>query len=447
MAKCLPMSENLENSTQAESLEQSDVTDVIVDSLEGDTNATLIDEPKAEEPVDRALIIGADGRWVAGWALRFIIMVVASIIIWKALGTVWAAVLPALLALLVCTILWPPVRWLRDHKFPPALAALTVMLASIGIISGIFTAMAPAVASQSKDLIASAEVGIHQLQEWAQKPPLNLNVDKVDNLVSEVTGFIQNRSSDIASGVFSGVSVASSIMLTFVLTIILTFFFLKDGTRFLPMLRTNVGPNVGWHLTEALTRVWNTLTGFIRAQAIVSLVDAIFIGIGLIVLGVPLAFVLAVITFFAGFIPIVGAFTAGALAVIIALVSNGVKTAIFVFILIILVQQIEGHVLQPLLQSRAMDLHAAIVLLSVTLGSTLFGVVGAFLAVPVAATIAVLVRYHSQLVALRAGEITLDDIEIATADVATPSANPAQTLTRFKESLSKLGKRRTQGEA
>ena len=113
------------------------------------------------------------------------------------------------------------------------------------------------------------------------------------------------------------------------------------------------------------------------------------------------------ITFFASFIPIVGALVAGALAVIIALVSNGVTNALLVLAIIIAVQQLEGHILQPVLQSKAMNLHAAIVLLSVTIGSTMFGVVGAFLAVPVAATLSVLVRYHFELVALRAGEITM----------------------------------------
>ena len=133
-------------------------------------------------------------------------------------------------------------------------------------------------------------------------------------------------------------------------------------------------------------------------------------------LHVPLAPALAVITFFASFIPIVGALVAGALAVIIALVSNGVTNALLVLLIIIAVQQLEGHILQPVLQSKAMNLHAAIVLLSVTIGSTMFGVVGAFLAVPVAATLSVLVRYHFELVALRAGEITIDDIEMATKE-------------------------------
>ena len=132
------------------------------------------------------------------------------------------------------------------------------------------------------------------------------------------------------------------------------------------------------------------MSGFIQAQAAVAMVDAVLIGLGLWALQVPLALVIAVVTFFASFIPIIGAVTAGALAVIIALVSNGLTNALLTLALIIIVQQVEGNLLQPLLQSKAMGLHAAVVLLSVTVGSTLAGIVGAFLAVPVAATLSLI---------------------------------------------------------
>ena len=128
--------------------------------------------------------------------------------------------------------------------------------------------------------------------------------------------------------------------------------------------------------------MWNTLGGFIRTQALVSFIDAFFIGAGLLIPQVPLAGVLTVITFMGGFIPIVGAFVAGALAVLIALVTNGMTTALIVLGIILAVQQLEGNVLQPWLQAKSMDLHAVVVLLAVTLGGTLFGITGAFLAVP-----------------------------------------------------------------
>lgn len=387
--------------------------------------------------IDRAVILGQDGRWAAGWALRFIIMVAAGFLLWKGLGAIWTALLPVLLALLVSTVLWPPVRWLRNKGLHPALATATVIIGFFAIMGGIFSAMAPSVASQSKDLVQKATEGVQRLQVWVQGPPLNVDLSQFRDVIDEVTGFLQKRSSDIASGVFTGLSTATSVIVTLVLMLILTFFFLKDGTGFLPMVRRLTGTNAGWHLTEVLTRIWNTLAGFIRTQAIVSLVDAVLIGIALIILDVPLALVLAVLTFFGGFIPIVGAFTAGALAVMIALISNGLTNAILVLAAVIIVQQIEGNVLQPMLQSRAMNLHAAVVLLAVALGSTMFGVIGAFLAVPITATLAVIIRYHAELVSLRSGEITLEEMEIATNE------EPGTiNLAAFKTRLLRMSRRK-----
>lgn len=381
----------------------------------------------SDEPTDRGEVIAADGRTAAAWALRFIIIVAATAIVLYLLKFVWMGLLPIFLALIVCTVLWPPVHWLRSKKFPAALATFTVIIAFFGIIVGIFAAMGPTVKKQGTQLYEQAGQGIDQIIAWVneQVDPSVLDPNEIREKLAQATDALRGQASNIASGVFSGIGAIASVGTTLVLTLILTFFFLKDGDRFLPWLRKYVGVKAGWHLTEVCMRSWNTLSGFIRTQAIVSAVDAIFIGIGLLVLGVPLWPVLAVITFFAGFVPIVGAFTAGALAVIIALVSNGFMNAVFVLILIIAVQQLEGNILQPILQSQAMGLHAAIVLLAVALGGTIFGIVGAFLAVPVAAVVAVWFRYWAEMVSLRTGEITADDIQISTSQSETLDSKEA----------------------
>lgn len=391
---------------------------------------------------DRSAIIGHDGRVAAGWALRFIVTVVALFIFFKLLSYVWVGLLPVVLAVLVSTVLWPVTRFLRRHKFPPALAAASTILLFFVVFVGVFAAMAPVIRNQGEDIVNQAIDGANQIAGWLRNNPFGFNTAELnlDELIQDGLTFLQDQSQNIATGVFTGLSAATSGVVTFVVMLIITFFMLKDGDKFLPMVRNYTGSNAGWHLSEALTRTWNTLSGFIKTQALVSFIDAVFIGVGLWILGVPLAFVLAVITFFAGFIPIVGAFSAGALAVIIALVTQGPTTAIFVLVLIVAVQQLEGNILQPILQSKAMNLHAAVVLLSVTVGSTLFGIIGAFLAVPVAATLSVWVRYHSEMVALRAGEITVDDIEIATSQGQTLSSREAFFAVR--DHLKDLGVRK-----
>ncbi|PAT08252.1 AI-2E family transporter [Corynebacterium hadale] len=397
----------------------------------------------SQEPTDRGEVIAADGRTAAAWALRFIIIVAATAIVLYLLKFVWMGLLPIFLALIVSTVLWPPVRWLRSKKFPAALATFTVIIGFFGIIAGIFAAMGPTVKKQGTQLYDQAGQGIDQIIAWVNErvDPSIIDPNEIREQLSQVTDALRGQASNIASGVFSGIGAIASVGTTLVLTLILTFFFLKDGDGFLPWLRKYVGVKAGWHLTEVCMRSWNTLSGFIRTQAIVSGVDAIFIGIGLLVLGVPLWPVLAVVTFFGGFIPIVGAFTAGALAVIIALVSNGFMNAVFVLILIIAVQQIEGNVLQPILQSQAMGLHAAIVLLAVALGGTIFGIVGAFLAVPVAAVVAVWFRYWAEMVSLRTGEITADDIQISTAQSESLDSREAFLAVRKRmASMAKLQK-------
>jgi hypothetical protein len=192
-------------------------------------------------------------------------------------------------------------------------------------------------------------------------------------------------------------------------------------------------------VAEVLRRVWKTVSDFIRTQAAVALVDAILIGVGLAFLGVPLALPLAVLTFLAGFVPIVGAIVAGALGVLVALVSNGPGTAIAVLVLIVAVQQIEGNVLQPILQSRSLGLHAAVVLLAVTAGSTLYGIAGAFLSVPVVAAAAVVLRYLGERVDDRVAggppPTVGPPLETITTVVGTPgpAASPSEAPARYTE--------------
>ncbi|MBI9001289.1 AI-2E family transporter [Corynebacterium sp. CCM 9185] len=439
-------SSELESTTPIGSPASASSEDIIFTAINGETDHTASDagEPSAgsvsaeeHDQLDRAVIIGRDGRWFAGWALRFIIVAAASCIAWLGLGIIWTGVLPVLLAILLCTVLWPPVRWLKDHGVPGSLSSLLVLVGALCALGGVFAAMAPRVAEQSKLLFTQSVTGLEKLQVRLGEPPFNINTDQIDGVLDEISGKLQDGASGmlsggvankLASGVFAGVSTATSMVVTLLLMLVLSFFFLKDGHTFLPWVRRNVGKSAGWHLTEVLTRTWNTLSGFIRAQALVSLIDAIFIGIGLVILGVPLALVLAVITFFGGFIPIVGAISAGAIAVLVALVSNGLTTAIFVLVLIIAVQQIEGNILSPLLQSKAMNLHPVIVLLSITVGGGLFGIVGAFLAVPAAATVAVWLRYHAEIISLRSGERTIDEIETETAAGSKALIDIAQAM-------------------
>ena len=378
---------------------QSTTPETIPEMPEQLDAAQFFEQLQPEDPVahiDRAEIIGNGIKHLASWCLRLLIIAAAAFVIWHILSQVWRGGLPIVLAIIVCTVLWPPVAWLRKHGIPAGLAAMIAILGSFGGFGFLIWLIAPSVVNQSQTLYFQAFEGVQRLQLWLQGPPMNLDPSDLDDRIDTAAQWLQSKAGSIASEVFSGLGIASSVMVTMLVVLVLTFFFLKDGDKFLPWLRGMVGQRAGWHLTELLTRGWITLSGFIRAQALVSLVDAVFIGSGLIILGVPLALALAVLTFITGFIPIVGAFIAGALSVTVALVSLGVTEAVITLIIVLLVQQLEGNIL------------------SVTVGGSLFNIAGAFLAVPFAAMAAVLFRYLHDMTALRAGEKTAAQIRFAT---------------------------------
>lgn len=363
------------------------------------------------DQIDRSVVVGNWLKQVALWAVRLLVIALAGYVITRFMGQFWSGVLPMLLALIICTVLAPPTTWMRKHGFPSALAAILSVLGFFGVVGAIIALIAPNVVNQSRVLYLQALEGIQRLQLWAQGPPLDLDSDDLNEVINDIVSWIQGQAGDIAGGVVSGISTATSMAITLFMVLVLVIFFLKDGHRFLPWLRDVLGQRAGWHTTEILTRSWGTLGGYIRAQAIVSAIDAVFIGIGLWAIGVPMALTLAIITFLAGFIPYVGAVSAGAMAVLVALVSLGFEQAILVLILIIAVQQLEGNILSPILQSRAMSLHPVIILVVVVVGGGLFGIMGAFLAVPVTAVLAVVMRYLIDMTAIHAGEKTSDEID------------------------------------
>lgn len=374
--------------------------------------------PDQHKP-DRGTVLADGFKGMAAWSVRFIVVIAALALALWLLAQAWVAVFPIIMAVLVTTVMWPAVRWLRKHKWNDGLAAITVLVFSFVAFLGVLALLVPSIVSQSSELADEATGGVKQLQSWVEGPPLNLDSGTLGDGLEQAKSWLADQSDAIASGALSTAASAGSGLVTLALIVVLVFFFLKDGSRFLPMLRRVSGPRVGDHLTDALTRVWHTVSGFIRTQAAIGLIDAAPIGLGLWLLNVPLAFTLTVLTFFAAFIPVIGALVAGGLAIVIALLSNGPTTAIIVLVIVLAVQQVESNVLQPLLQSKSMDLHPGIVLLAVAAGGTIFGIVGAFLAVPIAASVMTLLRYVNEQIDLKSG---LGDTESDAAPTSEDSA-------------------------
>jgi len=314
-------------------------------------------------------------------------------VVLRLLGTAWSVVWPVVIALLLTTLTEPPARWLRGHGWRPALAAITVTLLSLLIVIGALVLIVVPVANQSGELVSGVQDGIAQGRDWAAGPPLNLGDDQVTKGIDSAVAKVQSSVSSIITVTLTGVSTVVNGLVTAVVAVFLMFFFLKDGPRFLPWLTRQLPGRLADDVPIVAARSWSMLGAFVRSQAFVGLLDAVFIGVGLWLVGVPLVLPLAVLTFVAAFIPIVGAFAAGIVAVLIALVFNGFTDALIVVGIILLVQQLEGNVFSPMIQSRGLGLHPGVVLLAVTLGGNLAGIVGSLLAVPVAGVLAVVWGY------------------------------------------------------
>ncbi|MBD7996551.1 AI-2E family transporter [Arthrobacter sp. Sa2CUA1] len=333
-----------------------------------------------------------------------------------ALTRVSLVVIPVLLALILAAAIAPFVNWLRRKGWPGALATGVSFLLLLGVFGGLITGIVFAIRSEWSSLVDQATAGFNKLYELVQNGPFTIDSQAIEDARDAVLDFA--TSSTAGSGAIAGLSAAGSFATGFLLMAVVLFYFLKDGDRIWAfMLR--------WFRGERLekaklsgARTMEVLGGYVRGTAIVAAVDAICIGAALFILGVPLALPLSVIVFVGSFIPLVGATAAGILAALIALVANGPVVALIVVAVIIAVNQLEGNFLQPVVMGKTLSIHALVILLALTAGTILAGIIGAILAVPIAAVTWAVIKVWT-------GEDTGDPAEPAevadTADAEAPA--------------------------
>ncbi|MCC9197288.1 AI-2E family transporter [Arthrobacter sp. zg-Y820] len=326
------------------------------------------------------------------WVARALIVLAGLVVIWFGIRSLWSIALPGLLALLLSSILWPVNRVLRK-ALPKALAALLTLVGLLAAIAAVAMLVLPSISSGSKELVKMAGRNLQDLSDFVAGLPFAVSEIDFNELLDAGVAQLRAHSSDIVSGITAGLGTVTSVTVVFLLTLVFTFFCLKDGDKFLPWASRWTNNRAFVHSVKVSEQAWQTLSAYILSQAAVALVDAVLIGVALLLLDVPLALALMVLIFFASFIPIVGAVATGVLATMVTLVAHGWVTALIVLGIVLVVQQLESNILQPLLVGKTLKLHPAVVLGSVTVGSTLFGIVGAFLAVPATAVTIVVLRY------------------------------------------------------
>jgi putative heme transporter len=290
-------------------------------------------------------------------------------------------------------LLLPVARWLKGRGVPDAAAAGLAMLGAFALLAVILTLIAPSVVNQFGELRTQAEDGVRQASDQLAEPPFNLSEAELRRRVNQGLDRLRENSGPLARGLQSGAVLLGEVITGLIVAVLLCFFFLKDGEQMWAWVLRLMRRRSRADADEIGTRVYTALSGYVRGIALVGLVDAVLVAVALLIIGVPLVLPLAVVTFFAAFVPLIGAFIAGLLAVLVALVSGGLLDAALVLGAIILVQQVEGHLLYPLLMGRTVHLHPAVIVIALATGGILAGIVGVFLAVPVAGIASVVLQY------------------------------------------------------
>ncbi|MFE3141837.1 AI-2E family transporter [Streptomyces scopuliridis] len=359
------------------------------------------------------------GMRVAGEAAwRLLVLAGLLWVLMRVIGAVQLVVMAFAAGLLITALLQPTVAWLKRHGMPRALATALTAVAGFVLMGLVGWFVVWQVMENIDDLSNRVTDGINELKRWLLDSPFHVTEGQINDIAKTLSDAVGSNTEKITSAGLQGLTVIVELLTGIVLAMFSTLFLLYDGRKIWHWTLKLVPAQAREGVAGAGPRAWRTLTAYVRGTVLVALIDALFIGLGLYFLNVPLAVPLAVFIFLGAFIPLVGALVSGALAVVVALVTQDVFTALMVLCVVLGVQQIEGHVLQPFILGRAVRVHPLAVVLSVAIGSLVAGIGGAVVAVPLVAVTNTVVGY------LRAysAEQALPD---SPAQDPAPSASPA----------------------
>jgi putative heme transporter len=338
-------------------------------------------EPPPRRGVPRSLVLASELGW------RFLVVVAAIAVLAYGLWYVRLVALPAFIALLLSTVLMPPARALRRHGLGAGLSTAIVFFGGLAIAAGLAALVVPPFAGEVGTLSDTITGGAQKLGR-AVAGPFGLSHAEVERTIAGISDKLHASGGDLASGVLTGAVIVGQVVAAALLTLVLLFFFVKDGPHLWRWAVRLFPEALRPRVDHAGRMGWSVLGAYVRGQALVATVDALFIGIGIALVGLPLVLPLVFLIFVSAFVPIVGAFTAGAAAVLIALVSKGVGAALAVLLINLAVQQLEGNVLYPMIMRKTIELHPVATLLAVGAGGIVAGIIGALVAVPIAAVVA-----------------------------------------------------------
>jgi predicted PurR-regulated permease PerM len=341
-----------------------------------------------------------------GYAWRLIAIGIVAWALLQLLTALWVLVLAATVAVLLGRALDPVANLLRRWRWPPALVAATTLIGFLVAMAGILALLVPAIVEEFSDLGPTIEDAVDSVEDWlVDDSPFDISRQDIDDLRDEAGQRAASLLESQGGAVVSGTVVAFEVITGLVLALIATFFLLKDGGRFGGWLVSLLPERNRVLATRLAARSWQTLGGYLKGSATLGVIEGLIIGLTVAIVGGSLAVPVGVITFFAAFLPFAGAVLAGAVAVLVTLVTAGLGGALVVLVVAVAVQQFDNDLLAPIVFGRNLQLHPLIVLGAIVAGTTLFGPFGAVLAVPVTAVaINVLADWRAHDVEARAGE-------------------------------------------
>lgn len=336
-------------------------------------------------------------RIAAAWAWRVLLLAVAAFTILWLIGRLQLVVVPLIIALLLSALLSPLVGTLLRAKLNRSFATTMVMIAGLAAVVGTFTLVINQFVAGAPQLRTNAQAGLSKIQGWLKTGPLHLTDAQLQNLFQDAHDWFAGNKQTITTGALSTATTLGHVLTGLFLVLFSTFFFLRDGRRISRFLIGLLPGNARASMLSAAEVSWGTLVSYVRATVLVAFIDALGIGLALLILRVPFPFPLAALVFLGAFIPIVGATISGTIAVLVALVDRGPVVALILLAAVIAVQQLEGHVLQPLIMGRAVAIHPLAVIVAIAAGIVLAGIIGALVAVPIVAVLNTGIRHLAEL--------------------------------------------------
>jgi predicted PurR-regulated permease PerM len=324
-------------------------------------------------------------RKTAAWSWRLLVILAAVVAVLWVLDKLEIIVVPVLLALMISALLVPPVDWLDRRGLPRGGAVALVLLAGFAILGGILTFVVTQFIVGLPDLTEQVTRSINTTRRWLIEGPAHLRSEQITNAGNAAIEALHNNQSKLTSGALSTAATITELVTAAVLVLFTLIFFLYGGRNIWQYVAKIFPADVRDRVHEAGRAGYGSLIAYVRATFLVALTDAAGVGTGLAIMGVPLALPLASLVFLGAFIPLVGAVIAGFLAVVVALLAKGIVYALLTLGLLLVINQLEAHLLQPLVMGRAVSIHPLAVVLAIATGGVLAGIVGALLAVPTVA--------------------------------------------------------------